>query len=82
MPTEFVMSDTTDYVNEPPHYLKGRIESIDYIKQQLGDGFKYYLEGFMLKYNHRFKYKNDNPLEDLKKSQWYLDRLIKELSNE
>lgn len=82
MPTEFVMSDTTDYVNEPPHYLKGRIESIDYIKQQLGDGFKYYLEGSMLKYNHRFKYKNDNPLEDLKKSQWYLDRLIKELSNE
>ena len=82
MPTEFVMSDTTDYVNEPPHYLKGRIESIDYIKQQLGDGFKYYLEGSMLKYNHRFKYKNDSPLEDLKKSQWYLDRLIKELSNE
>lgn len=82
MPTEFVMSDNTDYVNEPPHYLKGRIESIDYIKQQLGDGFKYYLEGSMLKYNHRFKYKNDNPLEDLKKSQWYLDRLIKELSNE
>ena len=76
------MSDTNDYVNEPPHYLKGRIESIDYIKQQLGDGFKYYLEGSMLKYNHRFKYKNDNPLEDLKKSQWYLDRLIKELSNE
>ena len=38
------MSDTNDYVNEPPHYLKGGIESIDYIKQQLGDGFKYYLE--------------------------------------
>jgi len=76
------MSDTTDYVNEPPHYLKGRIESIDYIKQQLGKNFKHYLEGSMLKYNHRFKYKNDNPLEDLKKSQWYLNRLIKELSNE
>jgi len=76
------MSDTTDYVNKPPHYTQGGVESIAYIKQQLGDNFKYYLEGSMLKYNHRFKYKNDNPLEDLKKSQWYLNRLIKELSNE
>ena len=80
MPTEFVMSDT-DYVNKPPHYNKGGVECIDYIKQQLGDNFKYYLEGSMLKYNHRYKYKT-NPLEDLKKSQWYLNRLIKELSNE
>jgi len=74
------MSDT-DYVNKPPHYNKGGVECIDYIKQQLGDNFKYYLEGSMLKYNHRYKYKT-NPLEDLKKSQRYLNRLIEELSNE
>tara|TARA_R110000751_G_scaffold259968_2_gene359278 strand:+ start:780 stop:1013 length:234 start_codon:yes stop_codon:yes gene_type:complete len=74
------MSDSTDYVNKPPHYTKGGVvQSIDYIKQQLGDNFKYYLEGSMLKYNHRYKYK-ENPLEDLKKSQWYLNRLIEELS--
>jgi hypothetical protein len=75
-----MMSDT-DYINEPPHYNKGGVECIDYIKQQLGDNFKYYLEGSILKYNHRYKYKT-NPLEDLKKSQWYLNRLIEELSNE
>ena len=49
MPTEFVMSDTTDYVNKPPHYTQGGVESIAYIKQQLGKNFKHYCEGNMLK---------------------------------
>ena len=80
MPTEFVMSDT-DYVNKPPHYNKGGVECIDYIKQQLGDNFKYYLEGSMLKYNHRFKYKG-KAVEDLEKSEFYLKLLLQELSNE
>jgi len=75
------MINKTDNVNKPPHYNQGGVECIDYIKQQLGFNFKYYLEGSMLKYNHRYKYKAD-PLEDLKKSQWYLNRLIEELSNE
>ena len=28
-----------DLVNHPPHYNKGGVEAIDYIKQQLGKGF-------------------------------------------
>lgn len=70
-----------DAVNKPPHYNNGGIEAIDYIKQQLGDGFKFYLEGNVLKYVHRHKYKNKNNVkQDLEKARWYLDRLIEELN--
>ena len=65
-------------INKPPHYNKGGIEAIDYIKQQLGSGFKGYLEGNVLKYIHRHKYKN-NPKQDLEKAKWYLERLIQEM---
>ena len=64
-------------INKPPHYNKGGIEAIDYIKQQLGSGFKGYLEGNVLKYIHRHKYKG-NAKQDLEKARWYLDRLIQE----
>ena len=63
-----------DTVNHPPHYNKGGMEAIDYIEQQLEDGFSDYLEGNVLKYIHRWRYKNG--IEDLKKAQWYLNRLI------
>lgn len=71
-----------DQVNKPAHYNNGGengIEAIDYIKQQLGEGFKGYLEGNVLKYIHRHKYKG-NPKQDLEKAKWYLDRLINEIS--
>ena len=72
------ISDNIDYVNEQPHYNKGEVEAIDYIKQQLGDGYKFYLEGACLKYLHRWKYKS-NPIEDLKKGHFYLNKLIEEV---
>ena len=62
-------------VDEPPHYNVGEIECIDYIKQQLGDEYGAYLLGNCHKYLHRHKYKG-SPAEDLKKAQWYLNRLI------
>ena len=69
----------TDWVNQPPHYKdQGDIECIDYIQQQLGDNFRYYLEASAIKYLHRFKYK-DKEIEDLNKNQWYVAKLIKEL---
>jgi hypothetical protein len=71
------MSEDIDLINKPPHYNQGDMEAIDYIKQQLGEGFKLYLEGACLKYLHRWKYKN-TPIEDLKKCQFYLDKLIAE----
>ena len=63
-----------DPVNHPPHYNKGGLEAIDYIEQQLEDGFADYLEGNVLKYMHRWRYKNG--IEDLKKAEWYLKKLI------
>ena len=67
-----------DMVNHPPHYNNNGVECIDYIQQQLGDNFRYYLEGTAIKYLHRFKYK-DKEIEDLQKNQWYVSKLIKEL---
>ena len=67
-----------DNVNHPPHYNKGGLEAIDYIQQQLGDGFVDYLEGNVTKYLHRYKYKNG--VEDLKKAEWYLKKLIEEFT--
>lgn len=69
-----------DYVNHPPHYRQGDIECIDAIKSALGDGFKYYLQGSIIKYIWRFEHKQ-NPVQDLQKSSWYLDRLIAELQD-
>ena len=40
--------------------------------------FMGYLEGNTKKYLHRFRYKG-NPVEDLKKARWYLDKLIAEM---
>ena len=67
-----------DMVNNPPHYNQTGIECIHAISAATGDGFKHYLQGNIMKYLWRFDYK-DKPLEDLKKAQWYLDKLIEEV---
>jgi hypothetical protein len=69
--------NTFDPVTRPAHYNNGEIEAITYIKDNLGKGHSYYLEGNVKKYLHRWRYK-DNPLQDLKKAQWYLNQLINE----
>ena len=64
-----------DNVNHPKHYGNGNIECIDYIKDFLNpDEYQGYLRGNIAKYLHRFPYKNG--VEDLKKAEWYLKRLI------
>ena len=70
--------NAVDMVNSPPHYNQTGIECIQAIAAATGDGFKYYLQGNIMKYLWRFDYK-DKPLEDLKKAQWYLDKLIEEV---
>ncbi len=60
-----------DKVNNPLHYKQGSIEVLDYI---LAKDFNY-LEGNIVKYISRYKFKNG--IEDLKKAQFYLNRLIK-----
>ena len=71
--------DKDDSVNSPPHYLKGKKETIDVIKDCMTDDeYHGYLKGNVLKYVSRYKFKGE-PLEDLHKAQWYLNRLFKEV---
>lgn len=73
--------DKKDPVAKPAHYNIGTIECIDYLKDNMPkDAFIGYLEGNVKKYLHRWRYKV-KPTEDLKKAQWYLDRLIKEVES-
>jgi len=64
----------TDPVNHPEHYTSGNIECLDAIKSALGDNYKYYVQGNVLKYIWRFNHKNG--LQDLQKAQFYLNDLI------
>ena len=69
---ELKKSLKTDMVNHPQHY-GGKDNPMEVIKiidhYQLG-----FVEGSILKYLLRYKKKNG--LEDLKKAQWYINRLI------
>ena len=67
----------SDMVNSPPHYNKAGIECIEAISAATGDGYEYYLQGNIMKYVWRYRYKNGT--EDLKKAQWYLAKLIEEV---
>lgn len=69
----------TDNINKPSHYNQGTIEAIDYMRDNMSyEAFLGYLEGCTKKYLHRWRYKQ-TPVQDLKKAQWYLNRLIMEL---
>lgn len=75
---EVIKEPKKDPIN-PTHYA-GKIECIDAIESALSpEEFKGFLRGNVLKYNWRCMQKNG--VEDLKKAQWYLDRLIKTLEN-
>jgi|TARA_R110000782_G_scaffold94523_1_gene178280 hypothetical protein len=69
-----------DPVNKPKHYNSGGVECIDYIKQQLGAEYPSYLEGSIIKYMHRHRYKDSN-IQDLQKAAWYLNALINHYEN-
>jgi len=69
------MTLTKDNIN-PDHYKQGKIEVIDFILDQKLN----YLEGNVIKYLSRYKYKNG--LEDLKKAKWYLNKLTEGYENE
>jgi hypothetical protein len=64
----------SDMVNSPPHYNQQGIECIEAIEAACGNGFEYYLQGNIMKYLWRYRYKNG--VEDLKKAHWYLEKLI------
>jgi len=63
---------TDDTVNHPPHYRAGGIETIDFIEAK---DLNYRL-GNVVKYVSRAGKKASDPIEDLKKAAWYLEREI------
>lgn len=64
----------TDPVNQPQHYNAGGIECIEAILAATNEQAEGYLQGNIMKYIWRYRYKNG--LEDLQKAQWYINKLI------
>lgn len=79
--TEKAPPTAFDNVERPKHYLQGNLEVIDILEDQLTEEeFRGFLRGNIIKYNLRYRTKNG--VEDLKKANWYLDRLTKLESKE
>ena len=77
-----MMTMTDDAVDHPAHYNlhENGIECIDAIQASMSRaGFQDYLKGTAIKYLWRYREKSE-PLQDLKKAQWFLERLILEES--
>ena len=61
-----------DVITKPKHYTQGGIEPIDFITANKMD----FCQGNVVKYVTRFKFKNG--LEDLKKAEFYIKKLIED----
>jgi len=72
------MHPTPDAIN-PNHYRQGEIECIDAIKAATVNktGIEAVCTANTIKY--LWRYESKNGVEDVKKAQWYLNRLISEL---
>lgn len=70
-------ADKPERVDHPSWYNQGKIEVIDFIRDQKMS----YVEGNVIKYVCRYKFKG-KPLEDLKKAEFYLKQLIEDVENE
>ena len=70
-----------DNVNQPDHYTQGGVEAIDAITAATVNktGIEAVCVANVIKYLWRYELKNG--LEDVKKAQWYLNRLVAELEN-
>ena len=69
-----------DMIN-PEHYQGANgTQTIDFIEESVKGaptGYEGYLQGNILKYMSRV-WRKENPLQDLKKAEWYLKKLIEE----
>lgn len=74
-PRVVATEQVTDPVNSPPHYLAYPVEVIE-VTEHLN-----FCKGNVVKYVLRADYKG-NPIEDLRKARWYLDREISRLEKE
>lgn len=67
-----------DPVNHPSHYTSGGIECLDALKASMTPiEYAGFLKGQVFKYLWRYRLKG-NPVQDLEKARFYLDRLIAE----
>lgn len=77
----YTQTPSDDPVNSPAHYNARGVEAIAAIEASMSDEeFQGYCKGNTMKYMWRYKYKG-KPVEDLKKAQWYLERLIASVEN-
>lgn len=69
----------TDNVNHPSHYNQGGVECIDAMAAATVNktGIEAICTSNVIKY--LWRYESKNGLEDVKKAQWYLNRLIAEM---
>lgn len=65
----------SDNVNHPKHYETGRFECIEVMEEALGTEA---VKGFCLcnAFKYIYRCRNKNGLEDIKKADWYLKKLI------
>lgn len=78
VPTQWV--NKTDIVNHPDHYQSDSgLETIDVIEAFCDDlnGLEAFCTGNAMKYLCRWKKKNG--IQDLRKAEWYLQRLIRHM---
>lgn len=71
-----------DAVNHPSHYTQGEVECIDAIASACinKQGIEAVCAANIIKY--LWRYESKNGIEDVKKAQWYLQKLIKELEKQ
>lgn len=72
----------SDNVNSPKHYIQGSIECIDALEAAtMGkQGIEAVCVANVIKYLWRYEEKNG--LEDVRKAQWYLNKLIERMGDE
>ena len=69
--------EETCNVNSPAHYNSGRIETIEYIIDVMGEyDAIHYCHGNVLKYTGSRLWGKGKTVEDAKKARWYLDKMI------
>ena len=69
------MNNTYDAVNNPRHYSTGKFECIEVMEEALGTEA---VKGFCLcnAFKYIYRCRNKNGIEDIKKADWYLKKLI------
>ena len=78
---EAIEQSEGDMVNSPDHYTRGSQEAIVTIEEAIADApgpITGMLQAQVLKYLLRL-WNKKNAVQDAKKAQWYLDRLIEKL---